>query len=394
MKILAISVRIPEEGKKGEQVLSFHRLSFLAKRHAIHLICFGVPDQDAAAVSRLEALGIVVQLIHWNMFEAGMNVLLSVANHSEPFQCALFNSKLFRHAVECILTTWQPDAVYAVMVRVLGNLNIYRGPLFVDMVDSMGLNFSRRVTMEHGLKRYAFEMECKRVSAYEIYVAHRASCSFVVSAVDQQFIGSDRVRVLPLGINCQQFFRQSDGSSDLVIVFTGNMNYKPNVDAVLWFYSKCWNALKEAVPGVRWVIAGSNPTSDVEVLRSDQAITVTGRVPSLAAVINASRVSIAPMQSGSGMQFKILEAMACGVPVVATSLGLGDIGAERDRDVLLADTPESFVQAVQTLLYSYELSERIGNAGLRYVNANHTWDTLNAEFEKSTIATIGNRNIC
>ena len=131
------------------------------------------------------------------------------------------------------------------------------------------------------------------------------------------------------------------------------------------------------------MIAGSNPTSDITALQSDTSVTVTGRVPSLASVINAARVSIAPMQSGSGMQFKILEAMACGVPVVVSTLGLGDIAAEINKDFLLADTPDSFVQAILSLLQSEELREKIGNAGLQFVKQHHAWDMLNANFEQS-----------
>jgi glycosyltransferase involved in cell wall biosynthesis len=256
------------------------------------------------------------------------------------------------------------------------------------MVDSMGLNFSRRVVLERGLKRIAFDQECRRVSAYEVKVAQLATHAFVVSAVDQQFIGQERVRVLPLGIDQHRFFRDPDGLSDPIIVFTGNMNYKPNVDAVLWYYKQCWGDLKLAVPGVRWLIAGGNPTAAVVAVGTDPSITVTGRVTSLADVINAARVSIAPMQMGSGMQFKILEAMACGVPVVTTSLGLGDIGAKPGQDVLLAETPEDFNQSVMTLLQSSDLRQTIGDAGLHYINKNHTWDVLNAEFELATFATL------
>jgi glycosyltransferase involved in cell wall biosynthesis len=388
MRILAISVRIPEDGKKGDQVLSFHRLSYLSLEHTIKLICFGSRDADADALAKLEELGISVQLIPWNKFVAGLNMLTAALNSLLPFQCALFKSGPYKLAVAQELALVKPDAVYAVMIRALVNLPPSGVPLFVDMVDSMGLNFSRRASSERGLRRMAFDIECRRVSAYEVNVAQQATLSFVVSKVDQKYIGHVKVKALPLGINGHEFFKQSDGGLEPAIVFTGNMNYKPNVDAVLWFYEQCWAKLKLAAPSLHWVVAGSNPTADVLALRVDKSITVTGRVPSLAAVINAARLSIAPMQSGSGMQFKILEAMACGVPVVTTSLGLGDIAAKPDQDVILADTADEFVQSIVNMLGSPDLRQRIGEAGLRYVNSHHTWDALNAEFEWSTFASI------
>lgn len=386
MKILAISLRIPEDSKKGDQVLSFHRLSYLARNHQIQLVCFGDSKRDLEAKRKLESNGISVELVRWNKLEAAVNVLRLTLDASTPCQCALFQSGNFQKAVQAALVGFKPDAAYAVTIRALGNLGAYSGPLFVDMVDSMALNFSRRVTMARGLKRAALNLEYERVREYEKQVAQQASRSFVVSRIDQEVIGSDRVGVIPLGIDGRQFFKNPDGRTDPVVVFTGNMNYKPNVDAVLWFYRYCWDKVRFALPSSQLVIAGSNPTSEVVALRADKTVTVTGRVPSLAALINAARVSIAPMQSGSGMQFKILEAMACGVPVVASTLGIGDIGAEIDKDFLLADTPDSFVQAVLSLLQSEELRVGIGAAGMRYVNEHHTWDALNANFEQSIIA--------
>ena len=388
MKILVISVRIPEEGKKGDQILSFHRISYLSRKHTIKLICFGSSVVNNVAQKKLEALGIAVHFIHLNKFAAIVNLLTGIFNPRLPFQCALFQSNSFKRAVSHELGIFKPDALYAVMIRALVNIPSSGLPLFVDMVDSMGLNFSRRVALERGLKRVAYDMEYKRVSAYEVNVAHHATLSYVVSKVDQKFIGHENVKALPLGINELEFFRQPDGSSRPTIVFSGNMNYKPNVDAAIWFYGQCWAKLKLAVPNVHWVIAGSNPTTDVFSLGADEAITVTGRVPSLAEVINSARVSIAPMQSGSGMQFKILEAMACGVPVVTTSLGLGDIAAKPEQEVIVADSADAFVQSIINLLSSLELRQRIGEAGLSYVKAHHTWDALNAEFERCTIATL------
>ena len=135
MKILAVSVRVPEDGKKGDQVLSFYRLSYLSRKNTIKLICFGSHKADADALDKLEALGISVQLVEWNKFVAGFNVLTAIFNKILPFQCALFQSAPFKHAVAQELAMFKPDAVYAVMIRSLVNFPPSGLPLFVDMVD-------------------------------------------------------------------------------------------------------------------------------------------------------------------------------------------------------------------------------------------------------------------
>ena len=388
MKILAISPRIPEDGKKGDQVLSFHRLSFLARNHQIKLICFGDNEKDFEAKLKLESIGISVEFIRWNKMVAAFNLLRATLDVDTPFQCALFQSFAFQKAIHAALSEFSPDAIYAVTIRALGNICSYSGPLFLDLVDSMALNFSRRVEMASGLKRIVLKCEYERVVEYEKKVAQLAERSFVVSSIDQKIIGSNKVDVIPLGIDGRQFYKNADGYQNPVVIFTGNMNYKPNVEAVMWFYKNCWNKVKSAVPDIRLVIAGSDPTAEIIALRADKSLSVTGRVPSLATLINKALVSIAPMQSGSGMQFKVLEAMACGVPVVTTSLGLGGIGAKVGKNILLADTADSFVSAVLSLLQSIDLRTEIGNAGWQYVNEHHTWDALNTDFEKSILAAV------
>jgi len=386
MKILAISGRIPAVDRNGDQVISYFRLTHLARNNEIELICFGdraIPE-DAAAVCALEKLGIVVHLIRWSKLAAAIQVLKAVPDRNMPFQCAYFRSASFRKAYQDVFDRFRPDALYAVMIRILPNAADYQGHLFVDMVDSMGLNFGRRATMEKGLKGRLLAMEAQRVDAYEKKIAQRADRCFVVSSIDQQAIGSDHVGVLPLGIDMQRFNKPDEPTTAPLIAFTGNMFYQPNVDAILWFAEHCWPAIKAAVPGVRLVVVGNRPQPSVVALgKEDPSIEVMGRVPSVAAVLKTAAVAVAPMRSGSGMQFKILEAMACGVPVVATTIGQGDIGCVAGSDIVVSDNGDDFAREVIALLGSAPLRARIGNAGFHYVQEHHSWDAINQQFVRA-----------
>jgi len=385
MKILAISGRIPAIDRNGDQVISYFRLSHLARKHKVELICFGDRGnaEDLKSTQALEELGIVVHLVRSSRTMAALQLLRSLADGSMPLQCAYFRSPRFRQLFQQVLDRFAPDALYAVMVRILPNATEYQGHLFVDMVDSMGLNFGRRAGMQKGLKGWLLRIEAGRVAAYEKAAAERADKCFVVSSIDQQAIGSDHVRVLPLGIDVQRFNKPLEQTSEPLIAFTGNMFYQPNVDAILWFVDHCWPAIKAAVPGVRLVIVGNRPQPSVVALGEDPAINVMGRVPSVAAILKTAAVAIAPMRSGSGMQFKILEAMACGIPVVATTIGQGDIGCVAGADILVRDTGAEFAREVVALLQDSALRHKIGDAGYQYVQENHSWDAINQQFAKA-----------
>lgn len=383
MNILAVCPRIPAAKKNGDQVLSYHRLAFLTQKHAVQVLCFAPDKHDDSDKRALEALGITVHTVPWRLVDALWFGLMALFDSSVPLQCGFYTSHALRREFRKILQDFNPDAVYAVTVRPLCNISASKKPLYVDLVDSMGLNFSRRRDAARGLKRVLLAVESERVLEFERKVAQQATRSFVVSDLDRIYIGEDKVSVLPLGIDLSHFQQNHTFDQDAIVVFSGNMFYQPNVEAALWFVNCCWQAVKARVPEARLVIAGSNPTPSIKELALDSSITVTGRVESMAAVLNASQVAIAPMQSGSGMQFKVLEAMACAVPVVATTIGLGDIKAIANQDILIGDTPEAIVKLVVGLLKDAIKRVKVGEAGYRYVLANHQWDVINERFARA-----------
>ena len=387
MKILLLSTRIPAPEKKGDQVISYFRVMHLSKANQVEIVCFGdmSNSDDSVAKRHLEQAGIAVHLVLWSKSEALWQLLLALPNSTMPLQCAWFKSRKFQYVVDEVIRRMDPDALHAVLIRILPNISDKgRGRLlYVDMVDSMTLNFSRRAQMASGIMRWLLNIESKRVCMAERKTAEAAQRSFVVSRIDQEAIRSSKVDVIPLGIDFERFKKEPVLKSVPVVIFTGTMSYQPNIDAVCWFVQNCWSGVKLAVPQAKFVIAGSNPIAKVMALAQRGAdIEITGRVPSIAGILNAATVAIAPMQSGSGMQFKILEAMACAIPVVTTGLGLGDIAAFPGRELLVADTPQEFSQAVIRLLNESEFANEIGDNGMHYVHRNHNWKFLNQRFAK------------
>jgi glycosyltransferase involved in cell wall biosynthesis len=159
------------------------------------------------------------------------------------------------------------------------------------------------------------------------------------------------------------------------IVFSGNLEYAPNIQAVRFFHRNVWPALQSRWPGLRWKILGKNPGSMSDLAARDPSIEVTGFVEDAVAVIAQSQVAVVPLLAGSGTRIKILEAWAASTPVVSTTLGAEGLEFRDREHLVLADDAESFTAAVSELLALPVNRERIGAAGRRLYEEQYTWQT-------------------
>jgi glycosyltransferase involved in cell wall biosynthesis len=169
------------------------------------------------------------------------------------------------------------------------------------------------------------------------------------------------------------------------IVFSGNLEYHPNIEAVRWFASAIWPRLRERNDGLTWNLVGRNAEAISALVQGDSRIRMTGPVDDAVDEIAAARVVVVPLLSGSGTRFKILEAWAGRRPVVSTTIGAEGLGARDGRELLVADEPADFVSRVQEILDDPAQGQRIGQAGRELYLDRYTWPAAWKKLESAGI---------
>jgi sugar transferase (PEP-CTERM/EpsH1 system associated) len=241
---------------------------------------------------------------------------------------------------------------------------------FVD-IDSQKWNyFSSMFGFPYSL---LYRVESRRLAQFERYLLKRFDYCLVTSSYEKSLLDDiSHIAVLPNGVD-QQYFSPQPVTVDGSIIFTGVMNYFPNSDAVMYFHRHIFPLVKRLAPTAQFTIAGMHPTAEIRKL-ADRYTTVTGSVPDMRAYLSKAAVCVVPLRIAMGVQNKILEAMAMGVPVVATSVANRGINARHEREILVADGPEAFAVATTRLLTDQDLREAIRKNAKEFIDQNFHWE--------------------
>jgi sugar transferase (PEP-CTERM/EpsH1 system associated) len=227
-------------------------------------------------------------------------------------------------------------------------------------------------------------IQWRKLMSYERRICGAADAVVAVSEVDrealQQLAPGLEVTVVPNGVDLD-FYRPGVTPPELglgphSLVFTGKMDFRPNVDAVLWFVDKVLPLITAALPDARLYAVGQSPHERLAALAGHPSVVITGRVPDTRPYIAGAGVYVIPLRIGGGTRLKVLEAMAMGQAMVSTRLGCDGFPLEDGREVRFADTPDAFAQAVIALLQDRAQAGALGRAARTYVESNYGWDAI------------------
>jgi sugar transferase (PEP-CTERM/EpsH1 system associated) len=377
MRVLFITSRFPRSLRRGDELRAYQHLRELSRRHAITLLTFAAGNEPGDPVSeelrrRCERIVLVAPNPRTRLIR-----LVRALPGSMPLQAAMNDTQAFRSALSGLLRSGEFDVAHVQLARMGEALPMLEGvPCVLDLVDALSANMMRRAQYDAGPMRLLARIEAARLLPYERALCARAAAVAISSARDRDALGNDLagLHVVDNGIDPDAFAFSTQARAPDRLVFSGNLGYFPNVDAALWFAHEVLPMLKERHPGIVLDLVGARPAAALRRLAANEAgVRLVGPVTDMASHLRSAAVALAPMRAGSGQQIKILEAMGCGTPVVASSLAAAGLDAVAGRDLLVADAAGDFAAQVSRLLEDSALAAAVAVNARALVERRYTW---------------------
>lgn len=377
--LLFLVHRIPYPPDRGDKIRSFHLVRHLARNHRVHLIAFADDEGD---IDR--AHGLDPYTASRSIFPraapgpvAGLRALL----RRQPVSVAAFDHRAARQAVDAVLAKHPIDTILCFSSQMAQYVPAESDiPLVMDFVDMDSAKFATYGAEGRGPMAWVHRREGRLLLAHERQVAARAKASLFVSEAEAALFraqtGASRVHAIENGIDTGFYdpalpFAPVAGEGPL-LVFTGQMDYRPNIDAVRWFAEAVFPRIRQRHPDARFAIVGRAPTPAVRALGEAPGVCVTGAVDDVRPWLASAAVIVAPLQLARGIQNKVLEGMAMARPVVASRAAAE--GIDHGGAIRIADGADAFGETVLDLLGAPEIAQALGQAARERVLARYGWD--------------------
>jgi sugar transferase (PEP-CTERM/EpsH1 system associated) len=352
--ILFLAHRVPYPPDRGDKIRSYHQLVHLARSHRVHLIAFADDPRDLGHGPALDGLAASHCILPRRKHQA--RAAAEALATGRPVSLTAFADPAMRRAVDAVLTRHPVAAIFVYSGQMAQYLPASGGPrVIMDFVDMDSAKFGDYAARATGPMAWMLRRESRLLQAFEAQMAARADASLFVSdaeaALFRQRTGASRVYAVENGIDTARFDPAIVAPVDRpgpLILFTGQMDYRPNIDAVDWFARSVMPVIRGRVPEARFAIVGRAPTDSVRALSALPGVEVTGEVPDTRGWLAAASVVVAPLAIARGVQNKVLEAMAMARPVVASPAAAE--GIDHGGTIRIADGVDATANAVAALI--------------------------------------------
>jgi glycosyltransferase involved in cell wall biosynthesis len=389
MKILWLSNLFLHPTTKGGQIRSLEMLRCLSRRHDIHYVAYQDPGvrEGLARAGEYSAAAYACPASPSRRFTPRFfaEVVRNLVS-SAPVQVDRRRSADMRRLLEELLREHRFDAMVCDFLTPSVNApRLEDWVLFEHNVET--LIFRRYAAVARNLPgRWYLRSQAERLFRYERDVCRRVRRVIAVSEADARILreefGVERVSVIPTGVNLEYLRRPPEVQPTADLVFTGSMDWLPNIDGIESFAAEVLPSIRKRRPQTTLAVVGRDPSPAIRRLAErDPSIQVTGTVPDVRPHLWGAKVAIVPLRIGGGTRLKIYESMAAGTPVVSTTIGAEGLDVQPSETILLADTAADFADRCVDLLESEAERNRIAVAARRLMEERFSWEKVAEEFE-------------
>jgi polysaccharide biosynthesis protein PslH len=386
MRIFFVCQRVPFPPDRGDKITTFNEIRHLSARHEVHVFCLGDGRRDLDNMPGLSDYAQSVTAVPLNGWTSKLRALMALVT-GRALSVAAFAEPELHAAIKRKFIELKPDLIMVYSCNVAQFADHFpqvpRIMQFAELDSSRWGQYARRSPIP---LRWIYAIEQQRFFAYENQIAHSFSHSLVCTAAEQRdferLIPGVPVSLVANGVDLDYFRSMGSAKRPGSIVFTGVMDYFPNIDAVIWFCEEVLPLIHAQMPEASFVICGSRPVRAVRQLAKRQGVSVTGRVPDTRPYLDSAEVFVAPLRMARGIQNKLLEALAMGLPCVASSTAASGTVVPVGEGILAANEPKEFAEHVLHLLLEEEFRFNMARKARAAAEANYQWDVQMASLDR------------
>ena len=390
MKIFVLLPRIPWPLEKGDKLRAYNQIKQLSKNNEI-ILCALNDDKKVdkqAAFQAMQPYCTSVNFIDLPKIGILFNIFRSYLI-GLPIQCGYFYSSRAKHKVHELIRHHKPDMLFGQLLRVAPYLHKVKIPKTIDYQDVFSMGMKRRAEIAGIISRPFFEMEYNRLKSYERRVFDEFDVKTIISEPDRANIDHpdrNKILIVPNGVD-HEYYKPQEREKLYDIVFTGNMGYAPNVNAVEFLAYEIMPKVWEKLPDAKLYIAGAQPDPKVKKVASSNII-VSGWIDDMRDAYAQSRIFIAPMRIGTGLQNKLLEAMSMKIPCITTSLANGSLHAVNGKEILVDNSSSELAADIVFLLKRPDKAAELAEEGYNFVNRVYDWGAATKIMEDAMITVL------
>jgi len=401
VKILFVTQNLPYlPCYDGFRLIPANMLKYLGMRHEVYLISFLESKEELKHIPQIKKHCVAVETVEKSPRQRGIRAFLtgfSLSSREEK----QYSSREMQSKILGMLKKVDIDIIHVEGMYVAKNVAGIQGiAKVIAPHDAYSHQLYQRFKKSNNIiTKLRYGVYWFKFSNFETTVYKKFDWCVLVAPKDRDILQSRlpelNFSVIANGVDCEYFKPEDSRKSDSRdIIFTGNMSFYPNVEAALYFYRTIFPLIRKKLPETRLFIVGADPAQEVKELQKDKNVVVTGSVEDIRPYVFNCSVYVCPLQIGSGIKNKILEAMAMEIPIVATSLSVEGIDASANENIIIADEPEKFAERTIKLLNNKGLRTGIAKKARKLVETEYSWESASSKLEKIYTTLLKKKDEC